>query len=292
MAKSKYSNDNFTRKIRELLDGELNKGLTYKMLENSTGVPQASLSEYYNGDRVASTENLIKLAQYFDCTIDSLLGIQKESTIDNVCDYLGINHKIAVGLKENMDILYGNVEEHKELNDYDESILITILEHLFTSDETFIDRLTRIVKDIVENKDANWLVDVLKNNGLSKNLYNHSLDNEYAQFLAYRMIYNEFHTIADMCGSTISDEEKEIIVNSKDVFSLIKRVSHQTLIDFDTIFERIFIKAIRDNENENIVTKLCEYFEIDGTQGVKRYQLQKLPPSVIQEALLSFDRGD
>ena len=72
----------------------------------------------------------------------------------------------------------------------------------------------------------------------------------------------------------------------------------KVLYEYDTTLYSAYgqgknsVLDISTDENENIVTKLCEYFEIDGTQGVKRYQLQKLPPFVIQEALLSFDRGD
>ena len=290
MAKIKYSNEQFTQKIRELIDNELSNGITYKMLEDFTKVPQASLNEYYNGDRVASTDNLVKLAKYFDCSIDSLLGISRISTIDNVCDYLGASYKTTVGIRDNFDVLYGNVKEHKELNNIDESILITILEHLFSHDDTFLDRLTRIIKTMVESNDAKWLRNTLKEKGMVKYLCDDSYDEDFAEFRTYKMLKDEFHEIADICGSTISKEDREIINSSSDIFSIIKNVSFQTLMSFDEYIENALHRALLEENNKTLVNKLCEYLKISGAFEVKCYQLQKLPPHLIQDALNYFDK--
>lgn len=49
------------------------RGLTQISLQMQTGIEQALISKYENGDRVPPTETLIILADYFDTNIDYLL---------------------------------------------------------------------------------------------------------------------------------------------------------------------------------------------------------------------------
>ena len=193
-------------------------------------------------------------------------------------------------MKENFDVIYGNVEEHKELNNIDESILITILEQLFTHDDTFVDRLTRIIKTMVESNDAKWLRNTLKEKEMVKYLRDDSYDEDFAEFRTYKMLKDEFHEIADICGSTISKEDREIINSSSDIFSIIKNVSFQTLMSFDEYIANALHRALLEDKNKILVDKLCDYFEIGGTHEVNCYQLQKLPPHLVQDALKHFDK--
>ena len=39
-----------------------------------TGITEASMTHYMHGDRLPNAESLIKLADYFGCTVDYLLG--------------------------------------------------------------------------------------------------------------------------------------------------------------------------------------------------------------------------
>lgn len=47
-------------------------------LAKDTGISQGLISDYKNGNRKPTTENLIKIADYLDCSIDFLLGRTKE----------------------------------------------------------------------------------------------------------------------------------------------------------------------------------------------------------------------
>lgn len=49
------------------------KGYTQLSLQMKTGIEQALLSKYENGDRIPPTETLIKLADFFGVSIDYIL---------------------------------------------------------------------------------------------------------------------------------------------------------------------------------------------------------------------------
>lgn len=48
--------------------------LTNKDICKDTGITEASLSHYLNGTRLPGCETLVKLADFFGCTTDYLLG--------------------------------------------------------------------------------------------------------------------------------------------------------------------------------------------------------------------------
>lgn len=56
------------KKIRE------SRGMLQYELANRMGVKQASVSAWESGKAMPSAENLIKLADILDCTVDALLG--------------------------------------------------------------------------------------------------------------------------------------------------------------------------------------------------------------------------
>lgn len=49
------------------------KGLTQIAMQIQTGIEQALISKYENGERIPPTETLIILADFFDTNIDYLL---------------------------------------------------------------------------------------------------------------------------------------------------------------------------------------------------------------------------
>ena len=49
------------------------KGLTQLALQMKTGIEQALLSKFENGERVPPTETLVKLAEFYDVSIDYIL---------------------------------------------------------------------------------------------------------------------------------------------------------------------------------------------------------------------------
>lgn len=49
------------------------RGLTQVSLQMQTGIEQALLSKYENGERVPPTETLLKLAEFYNVSIDYIL---------------------------------------------------------------------------------------------------------------------------------------------------------------------------------------------------------------------------
>lgn len=49
------------------------KGLTQISLQMKTGIEQALLSKFENGERVPPTDTLIRLADFYDVSIDYIL---------------------------------------------------------------------------------------------------------------------------------------------------------------------------------------------------------------------------
>ncbi|MBR2047434.1 MAG: helix-turn-helix transcriptional regulator [Oscillospiraceae bacterium] len=58
---------NNLRKLRK------ERNLTQVALQMQTGIEQALLSKYENGERIPTTENLVLLADYYDVSIDYIL---------------------------------------------------------------------------------------------------------------------------------------------------------------------------------------------------------------------------
>ena len=50
------------------------KGYTQIRVQMETGIEQALLSKYENGERIPPTETLLKLAEFYNVSTDYLLG--------------------------------------------------------------------------------------------------------------------------------------------------------------------------------------------------------------------------
>ena len=64
------SGDDMENRLRELRKG---KKMTQIALQMHTGIEQALLSKFENGERVPPTDTLIKLADFYNVSIDYIL---------------------------------------------------------------------------------------------------------------------------------------------------------------------------------------------------------------------------
>lgn len=62
------------------------KGLTAKKVSDATGISTGNLSDWKSGRCFPSAEKLDTLADYLDCSVDYLLGREKERTANAVPD--------------------------------------------------------------------------------------------------------------------------------------------------------------------------------------------------------------
>ncbi|MGN0617848.1 MAG: helix-turn-helix domain-containing protein [Ruminiclostridium sp.] len=68
----------FGKKLKELRE---KNGLTQQQLADRIWVTKSTISNYELGERNPSPEILIKLSNVFHISVDSLLGIEKESPV-------------------------------------------------------------------------------------------------------------------------------------------------------------------------------------------------------------------
>ena len=103
----------FPKILRELLDAHPRTGdkTTLKVLAEYVGVRQQSVSLYRNGETQPSPETLVKIAEYFDVSVDYLLtGVSSGNT--------EINKKLGLSEKAlNMIELAKGTESIKIINE-------------------------------------------------------------------------------------------------------------------------------------------------------------------------------
>ena len=61
----------------------IQKGLTQIALQMETGIEQALLSKFENGERVPPTESLVRLADFYGVSIDYILCRTKNPNVNN-----------------------------------------------------------------------------------------------------------------------------------------------------------------------------------------------------------------
>ncbi|MCM1545948.1 MAG: helix-turn-helix domain-containing protein [Clostridiales bacterium] len=78
----------FSETLKELLD---ERGLNNKQFSKLVGISEACISLYIKNNNVPSVSHLIKIAEYFQCSTDFLLGREqfKENLSFNVCPSFG-----------------------------------------------------------------------------------------------------------------------------------------------------------------------------------------------------------
>ena len=59
-----------------------NKGYTQIAVQMKTGIEQALLSKFENGDRIPHTETLLRLAEFYDVSIDYILCRTDNPTVN------------------------------------------------------------------------------------------------------------------------------------------------------------------------------------------------------------------
>lgn len=72
-------NEEFPKRLRKLLD---TTGKTQKGLADYLGVQPQAVSQYINGNINISVQNLVKVSEYFDVSVDWLLGISQSPSRD------------------------------------------------------------------------------------------------------------------------------------------------------------------------------------------------------------------
>lgn len=73
-------------------------GLSQKQLEEQLGLNRGNISKYEKGESKPTMATVVKMAEYFGCSVDELLGLKTLSV--KVSDPTPGDTKIRLGLKE------------------------------------------------------------------------------------------------------------------------------------------------------------------------------------------------
>ena len=79
-----FNCQSFAVRLRDLRNS---KGLTMLQLADAIGTTKATISNFENAQRNPSLEMLIKLADYFNVSIDFLVGRTNDPTFHKKTDY-------------------------------------------------------------------------------------------------------------------------------------------------------------------------------------------------------------
>ena len=69
----------FTERFRKMLQ---TRKITAYRIAKETGISQGLMAEYHRGEKVPAVNNLIKIADYLDCSVDYLLGRTDNSDVN------------------------------------------------------------------------------------------------------------------------------------------------------------------------------------------------------------------
>lgn len=61
----------FTERFREIIQSH---DITPYRIAKDTGISQGLMAEYNRGEKIPTVNNLIRIADYLDCSVDYLLG--------------------------------------------------------------------------------------------------------------------------------------------------------------------------------------------------------------------------
>ena len=92
------------RKFAENLNGLMfDKNINQKELAEKLNIDYASICRYLKGECEPTVKNLIKLADFFKCTVDYLIGIDSDSIVTEFLPAPPINERIKfIVEKENL----------------------------------------------------------------------------------------------------------------------------------------------------------------------------------------------
>ncbi len=74
---------NFKKRLRELIN---ENSINYNTLSKQTGIPVTTLSNYINRNSSPSAVQLEILADFFECSVDYLIGRENDLGVVNIVD--------------------------------------------------------------------------------------------------------------------------------------------------------------------------------------------------------------
>lgn len=153
---------NFADRLQDLINEKKKENITLQNIADETGILKGSLSKYQNNEVEIRISNLVKLAEYFDVSVDYLLGISNvrkplndddSKNLRITCDYTGLNEKTVESIKKPFS---------SEVSNFDESGLNSLWWDSIIHDETAFNRKKiEIINEIICNTDFEKYISAL-----------------------------------------------------------------------------------------------------------------------------------
>lgn len=91
----------FATRLRKLIE---ENNISKNQLSEEIGVSRQAISQYCDGSTIPNADKLLKIAEFFNVSLDYLVGRTENFTTDDklrfVCDYTGLNQNTVEYLRE------------------------------------------------------------------------------------------------------------------------------------------------------------------------------------------------
>lgn len=93
----KFLKDTLNDRLSDLIAEKKKQGISQRTQADNINIDVSSLSNYANGKQLPTAEILFKIAKYYNCSMDYLLGINNIRNID--CEEIAISKKLGLSEK-------------------------------------------------------------------------------------------------------------------------------------------------------------------------------------------------
>lgn len=272
-------NSIFSSRLRSLIE---ENHISKQKLADEIGVSRQAISQYCDGSTVPNADKLLKIAEYFNVSLDFLVG-KTEAKTDNkdvqfICDYTGLNESSVDILHYFVHILSKYPEDLALTNEqYEEDIsyledTLNFYNYLITSDKS--SELTSHLSSylLTTRKLIDELKDAIKEDLLSdvEKCYEIIYDIEYQKtnlitFDYYQALDYMKKTIDEFCTPTVSvleeleEKAKNMLHECNDINFDFLRFNIKNLIrgrnnkQFDSLRKRYFeyLEEVNANADNN-----------------------------------------
>lgn len=288
-------NSVFSSRLRSLIE---EKNISKQKLADEIGVSRQAISQYCDGSTVPNADKLLKIAEYFNVSLDFLVG-KTEAKTDNkdiqfICDYTGLNESAVNNLNSFYEqaktfqsfqdetamkfinfLLRGEVTDYFGSSDGFGDVLFTLNKYILSQIEPILELDVRLLDDSLSSEDKLKAIRAFC-----------SVDNYEKKDVCYYHLQQAFKSIVDEFCSPIVEEYKrrfydcqhtlEVYMDSDHVN---KKTGNETESKADKGIEKLnalskrFNRLLKDLANDTeIKNKINEQFsqlQEELTEGVK-----------------------
>lgn len=96
------------------------RGLNLSRLSDELGIPTASLSRYATGVRTPELAYILALAEYFDVSIDWLLGLDHDLSASFPADVKEIAELYSIASQDDQKVVHAVLDRYRKINNQGE----------------------------------------------------------------------------------------------------------------------------------------------------------------------------